>query len=273
MVPWPSIAALLRDRARRDPHRELFRFEGSSRTVGQIDEASSRLAQVLVRRGIRKGDRVALMIPNGIEFPTCWMALAKIGAVMVPLNTQYQAADLGYVLADSGARLALAGAREAGRLATVRDRLATLETIAVLGAEAGSGIVSLAAELSEPPSSFGGGRRRARRPHEHPVHLGHDRLPQGLHAEPRVHGPHGHGARRGLRGHGAGRHAHRAAVLLPGSPMGHGALPDRGVPARDPAAILGLDLLAVGQGPRRHLLLRARHHARVPLQAAGEPGR
>jgi acyl-CoA synthetase (AMP-forming)/AMP-acid ligase II len=156
MVPWPSIAALLQDRARRDPHRELFRFEGTSWTVGQIDEDSSRLARVLVRWGIRKGDRVALMIPNGIEFPTCWMALAKVGAVMVPLNTQYQEADLGHVLADSGARLALAGAREAGRLTAVRDRVTTLETIAVLGQEVGPGIVSLAAELSAPPSRLEG---------------------------------------------------------------------------------------------------------------------
>ena len=52
MAPWQNVAVLLQDRTRRDPHRELFRFEGASWTVGQIDEASSRLAHVLTRRGV-----------------------------------------------------------------------------------------------------------------------------------------------------------------------------------------------------------------------------
>jgi long-chain acyl-CoA synthetase len=55
--------------------------------------------------GIRKGDRVALMVKNGWEFPLSFFALMKLGAVAVPLNTAYKGEEAAFQLSDSGSKM------------------------------------------------------------------------------------------------------------------------------------------------------------------------
>ena len=63
----------------------------------------TRLASSLNRIGIVQGTHVAVMLPNISAFPVTWLALARLGAVMVPVNVRYTPAELGYVLTDSEA--------------------------------------------------------------------------------------------------------------------------------------------------------------------------
>lgn len=77
---------------------------GISMTYAQIDRAASQLADSLVRRGIRKGCHVALMLKNTPEFPITWIALGRIGAVMVPVNTAYTLDEMTFVLTDADAQ-------------------------------------------------------------------------------------------------------------------------------------------------------------------------
>ena len=102
-----SLGALLNKQARRYPDRVLFRFGGEEITIREADLRSNRLANVLRHRGVEVGQRVGVMLPNGFDFPLVWLALAKIGAVIVPINPAYEHADLSFVVNDSGARLAL----------------------------------------------------------------------------------------------------------------------------------------------------------------------
>src|SRR5262249_40185488 len=59
------------------------------------------IAANLLGLGIRKGTHVAAMLPNIPAFPLLWLALARLGAVMVPVNTAYRERELAYVLNDS----------------------------------------------------------------------------------------------------------------------------------------------------------------------------
>jgi crotonobetaine/carnitine-CoA ligase len=104
----PTIPELLRERSRTAPERELLRFEGVSLTVGDVREKVDRWARELDALGIRSGDRVALMLPNGLEYPLAWLAVVSADAVVVRLNPGYGESDLAHVLRDSGARLVLA---------------------------------------------------------------------------------------------------------------------------------------------------------------------
>lgn len=74
---------------------------GVTRTYREVLGDVNRLASGLHRLGIRKGDHVAVMIPNLPAFPTTWLALGRIGAVMVPVNVRYRAHDLDYVINDA----------------------------------------------------------------------------------------------------------------------------------------------------------------------------
>ena len=63
------------------------------------------MAGRLAGRGVNPGDRVGIMVPNGLEYVVTWLAVVRFGAVVVPINIGYQERDLGFVLRDSGARL------------------------------------------------------------------------------------------------------------------------------------------------------------------------
>ena len=104
--PIDTVVGLLAIQAARFPDREFLRFAEGSWTFGEIDDWTSRLAQRLVSEdGIRAGDRVAIMLPNVVQWPIAWLAILKAGGVAVPVNSSYQRADLEFVLRDSGARV------------------------------------------------------------------------------------------------------------------------------------------------------------------------
>jgi len=127
--PWQSIGHLLRDQAGSVGDKPLLRFAGRTLNFAHVERLSNGLAAALKARGVRRGDRVAVMLPNGFEFPLAWLALAKLGAVIVPLNVQYQATELAFVLNRAGATLALAGRDQANAVRAVRARCASLREV------------------------------------------------------------------------------------------------------------------------------------------------
>ena len=136
-----DLPGLCRRAARLWPDRRALRFDesGVEVTFSQLDEMTDRWTTVLSGLGISGGDRLAVMLPNRLEFPLAWLAAAKLGAVMVPVNVNYRTVDAGYVLAHSGSRL----------LITDRPRLALAE-------ELGSAVPTL--ELVASVDDTSGGR-------------------------------------------------------------------------------------------------------------------
>src|SRR5262249_25951296 len=65
------------------------------------------LADGLRSIGIRRGSHVAVMMPNKAAMPLAWLAIATIGAVMVPVNNSYSEREIAYVLNDSEAEFAI----------------------------------------------------------------------------------------------------------------------------------------------------------------------
>ena len=82
-----------------------FIEDGTELSYRRIADVSRALAGSLARRGIGFGDRVGVMLPNIPAFPLTWLALGRLGAIMVPINVRYTPREVAYVLDDSGARL------------------------------------------------------------------------------------------------------------------------------------------------------------------------
>ena len=73
-------------------------------TYGEFDARTSRLARALVEQaGVRRGDRVAALLLNSVEFMELLFATAKIGAIFAPINFRLAAPEIGFILADLGA--------------------------------------------------------------------------------------------------------------------------------------------------------------------------
>ena len=86
---------------------------GRTLTFGDIDARASRMAAALTARGVTRGDRVGIYLPNCIEFVELFLACLRIGAVFVPTNILYKTRELNDILSDAEPRIVVATA--AGR--------------------------------------------------------------------------------------------------------------------------------------------------------------
>jgi acyl-CoA synthetase (AMP-forming)/AMP-acid ligase II len=105
-VSGVGLAALLRRRRRERPDGVVVHFDRDW-TADALGALADRIAARLVMLGVGRGDRVGVMLPNEVWWPSSLAAISRIGAVVVPVNHGYRPADLRHVLADSGARLLL----------------------------------------------------------------------------------------------------------------------------------------------------------------------
>ena len=104
-------------------------------TYRQLDAATERLAAALLGRGLQRGDRVGIWSPNRAEWVVTQLAAARVGAVLVPVNSAYRTHEMAYVLAETGARALLAarGSRSLDyekMIDEARGGLPDLETVA-----------------------------------------------------------------------------------------------------------------------------------------------
>ncbi|MEM6581755.1 MAG: long-chain fatty acid--CoA ligase [Pseudomonadota bacterium] len=104
-----NLGLQLSQRALLSPELESF-VEPSTDTrlsYAELNAYSNRCAGVLAACGLRKGDRLALLLHNCAEFVALYYGAAKLGIVVVPLNTRLTAAELTFILSDSGAKALL----------------------------------------------------------------------------------------------------------------------------------------------------------------------
>src|SRR3954447_6545703 len=99
------VADVVRRFARERPEHVALRHGDRELTYAQLDERSSRLAQALLVEGLGVGSRVAYLGRSAPEVIELLFAVAKLGAVIVPLNWRLSPRELGGVLADAQARL------------------------------------------------------------------------------------------------------------------------------------------------------------------------
>ena len=102
-VPYASLPELADDAARRFGESLMWVSIGDNTKITFAEFASQTLkcANALRSRGVEPGTHVAVMLPNVPAYGITWIALARLGAVMVPVNTQYKGRELEYVLRDS----------------------------------------------------------------------------------------------------------------------------------------------------------------------------
>ena len=99
----PNIGSILTRRARRDPDLEAV-FDvatGARFTYSELNTRADRVGNALLGLGLEKGDRLGLLLMNGVEFVESFFAAAKSGLVNVPLNWRLVADELEFILTAS----------------------------------------------------------------------------------------------------------------------------------------------------------------------------
>ena len=114
-----TLADLLHRSAAKMPNKIAVICGDVSWTYAEFDRISARLAAGLAARGVIKGSRVAVLARNSHAFVAMRFALARLGAVLVPINFMLKAEEVAYILRHAGATIL---ATEIGR-ASCRERV------------------------------------------------------------------------------------------------------------------------------------------------------
>jgi len=99
------LQTVLDETAAKYPNNVYTIFNDATRTFAQVQDTADRIANFLSSAGIKKGDRVAIFLPNLPHYPAIFFGILKAGAVCVTCNPIYTAGELNYQLNDAGAKV------------------------------------------------------------------------------------------------------------------------------------------------------------------------
>ncbi|HLX87986.1 MAG TPA: AMP-binding protein [Acidimicrobiales bacterium] len=125
--------------AEADPDRVAIVFEGRRVTFRQLDREANAWAHALAPHVPEPGMSVAVALPNGVDVLSAWHGVARLGALIVPINTRLTAGEVAYLLSDSGARALVHDGSEAAIEAAAQTTTPTLTVADVAGAGRGEG--------------------------------------------------------------------------------------------------------------------------------------
>jgi len=140
-----NLGEILRVHAKNHPEKVAVKdWHGKTRTYPELDSRTNRLANSLLGMGLRKGDRLAVMLYNCIEFVEVCCACAKIGVVIVTVNWRFIGKEVEYVVNNSDAKAAIVGEEFMSVVNQVRPRLRNVDghSFVVVGRGAPEGYVN-----------------------------------------------------------------------------------------------------------------------------------
>ncbi|HEY1472579.1 MAG TPA: acyl-CoA synthetase [Pseudolabrys sp.] len=122
-------------------------------SYGWLRETSNRLANVLRAHGVKRGDRVAILLPQAPEVAAAHIAIYKLGAVALPLAVLFGIDALSYRLQNSGAKALLTNAQGLAKLADIRGEIPELNCVLSVDGE-GDGAASFSGLLARASADF-----------------------------------------------------------------------------------------------------------------------
>jgi long-chain acyl-CoA synthetase len=147
-----SVASILAESAVRHGDRPAVYFAGASITYRELWDQTRAYAGALRDRGIGKGDRVALLIPNVPDFARAYYAVLSLGAIAVPVHLLFKADEIAFVLRDAEADLLIVAAPLLGEAVPAAQSAGVPLTTVLLPADSDAPLPRLEAEAaaSEP---------------------------------------------------------------------------------------------------------------------------
>ena len=175
-----TVGELINQAAWRFGPREALVYEGQRWSFAEFRDEIDRVARALINLGVQAGDKVSIWMPNRVEWLFLLGGVAKIGAVLVPINTRFRTSDMEYLVNHSDSAVLILMDRSGpvdfgGMVAEVAPEIAggdpnnlrpnafpALRNVIMLGEQRPAGAIAwdamLAALTRCPPTSWPSGR-------------------------------------------------------------------------------------------------------------------
>jgi long-chain acyl-CoA synthetase len=150
-----NVADIVKETAARLPGKAALIFQDKPITYADLDRSINEAAAGIASLGIRKGDRVGVLVNNVPHFIYAYLGIERAGGVMVPLNTMYTADEVSYILADAEARAVIVAEPFLRAVDGLRETLPMLEHVVVVGGGTPIGTMGwdqMTGRGGEPPS-------------------------------------------------------------------------------------------------------------------------
>lgn len=149
-----NVSSLVSNKASLHPHRKavICGDDGRIYTWSEFDKIVNKVGNALLNMGVKKGDVVAIYLPNSPEFLFTYFAVARIGAIVLPSNILFRTGELSYVLNSSRAKILVGASAETEQyLIEANTELPHLEKIITVGKPVNASVDfhSLISEASE----------------------------------------------------------------------------------------------------------------------------
>ncbi|HWP54341.1 MAG TPA: AMP-binding protein [Pyrinomonadaceae bacterium] len=153
-----NVGSLIARHAQYRPHHTNMVFENQQLSFWEFNKRINRLANALLNLGIRKGDKVATILPNCLELLESYLAIIKIGAVIVPLSHLLRGRGLLNLLRDSDTSSVITNSCFAGELNSIKSELKNISANRYISIDKSEGYESYApltkAVSSEAPAGI-----------------------------------------------------------------------------------------------------------------------
>lgn len=126
------LPLILRDRANRFGDKPFLRYQDEKPySFLEVNTLANKVANGLIKLGIKKGDRVAVLLPNSADYVFIWFGILKAGCVMAPVNTAYKMDFLQYIIDNSDSKVIFVAEEYLDRITPIQTRIPQVEKIVV----------------------------------------------------------------------------------------------------------------------------------------------
>jgi len=126
-----ALGTILQEKAKTNKNKVFLYYKDQEITYEELNETVNRVANGFLHLGVKKGDKVVIMLPTCPAYLYTWFALSKIGAVEVPINTAYKGDLLQYVINNSDAQFIVADTQFLDRIKFIQDSLQNIKKLII----------------------------------------------------------------------------------------------------------------------------------------------
>lgn len=126
------LPLILKNRAKRLKNKPFLQYQDEKPLSFQdVNTLANKVGNGLIKLGIKKGERVAVLMPNSADYVGVWFGILKAGGIMAPINTAYKMDFLEYIIDNSDSRVLFIAEEYLERIAPIQDRIPQVEKIIV----------------------------------------------------------------------------------------------------------------------------------------------
>jgi acyl-CoA synthetase (AMP-forming)/AMP-acid ligase II len=144
-----TIGELLRRSAKARPNKTALIFEENTFTFKELNDVVNKFANALANSGVKKGDRVGVISTNNHYIAISYFAVAKVGAILVPVSFWYKEPDVKYCVAKAGISTFIIGEDFVDMIQGMKDKLPTVERYIAIGRKGEEGMLEFDQLISE----------------------------------------------------------------------------------------------------------------------------